>query len=113
MFKVIALAFYSPLLFVVVLFMVAAVTTVPWLGLLAAVLAVAGVWGLGIYKALKEAKRVEALRVAAERAWQEYAAKQAIADRVAEEEYAAWQEAHLARERMESRAAMRGFINPN
>jgi hypothetical protein len=32
---------------------------------------------------------------------------------MAEEEYTAWQEAHRARARMETRAAMRGFINPN
>jgi hypothetical protein len=110
--KTIQLIFFSLLMWFLVYFTVGA-ATVPWLGAVAGVVAVAGVWGFGIYKAIEQGRRIERLRAAAVQARQEADEKQAIADRMAEEEYTAWQEAHRARARMETRAVMRGFINPN
>ena len=109
MFSVIKLLFFSVLLLIFAGSVLSGLGVPPGPALGLGLAAVVGVWGFGIHRAIEHGKQIERLRVAAERARQEAEEAQVIAD----QEYAAWQEVHLARVRMETRAAMRGFINPN
>ncbi len=111
MFKVIQLALCSVLTLVFAGIILGQFGAPPGWAMGLSVGAVAAMWGVGIYVGLQQVRRIEARGLAEAR--REHAEKQAIADRLAEEEYAAWQDAHLARARMETCAAMRGFINPN
>jgi hypothetical protein len=95
------LAFYSALMWLLVFFVVGAMT-VPWFGIVAGVVAVVGLWCVGIYKAMEQGRRIERLGVAAERARREADEASAIADRL---------DAEAAR--VETRSALMWFVTPN
>ena len=68
---------------------------------------------VAIRRAREKQGRIAMLAAEADRARQEADEAQAIADRMAEEGHAAQNEAEQARQRMETRAAWRGFLSPN
>ena len=68
---------------------------------------------VAIHRAREKQRRIAVLAADAERARREAGEAQAIADRLAEEARVANEEAERARQRMDARAALMEFINPN
>jgi hypothetical protein len=102
--NVIKVLFLSPLLVLFAGSVLSLFGLPPGWALGVGVLAVVGLWGVGIYKAIEQDRQIEAHRLAAEQAREEAEEKRAIADRMAEEAEAA---------RMETRGALMWFVNSN
>jgi hypothetical protein len=113
MFKAIQAVFCSLLLLFFAGILLSGFGVPPGWALGLGVVAVVAVWGVGIYKAIEQGRQIERLRVEMEQARQHAGEAQAEADRLAEEARVAHAEAERARQRMDARAALMEFVNPN